>query len=69
MDFDAEQRTPGKPLRVDVILDRLDNNLRDHLLTHLHNCDYTAGAIARAVTKAGHHLSENAVRTWRERHL
>ena len=69
MDFDREQRTAGTPLKVDQILDLLDDDKATLLRDALMSTDYSNEVIARTVTnQTDHSLSDSAVRNWRARY-
>ena len=71
MDFDCDLKQSGTPLKVDIILERLDDTEAEQLREALNNpATYSARHVARTVTKqTDETLSGNAVTTWRERNL
>lgn len=67
-DEEAARSSPGQRLKIDVILEQLDDQRRQALLAALRNhTKYTAPVIARTVSKWGHKLDDGSVRKWRNR--
>ena len=71
MDFERERKQSGTALKVDAILERLDDDEAKDLRDALNNpARFPARVVARTVTKQTDEvLSANAVTTWRERNL
>ena len=71
MDFDRERKVSGTPLKVDAILNRLDDDEAEQLREALNDpAGFPARVVARTVTRqTDETLSGNAVTTWRERNL
>lgn len=68
-EFDEANSQPVQRLKVAVILDDLDDDRREALLSVLCDRSYSANAIARVVTGWGHEVSSDAVLKWRKKNI
>ena len=68
-EFDEANNQPVQRLKVAVILDELDDDRREALLTVLRDRSYSANSIARVVTGWGHEVSPDAVARWRTKNI
>lgn len=65
---ESASRRAGQRMRVDVILDELDDTRRAQLTAALADLSITHPAISAVVTRWGWPLSDSAIRTWRHAH-
>lgn len=66
-EFDAENGPPVQRMKLELIMDELDDDRLSKLQAALSDRTYTSAAIARVLVSWGFEISPDSVQTWRRR--